>query len=93
MERTIPALQYFCDSSFPEASKEKSYRKEMHFTLRRGAISASCFYVIAWLLTVALMTRPFNTMSWAGYLASTAVRFPNLPLRRGGPTDTDCASI
>lgn len=34
MERTIPALQYFCDSSFPEASKEKSYRKEMHFTVR-----------------------------------------------------------
>lgn len=33
MERTIPALQYFCDSSFPEASKEKSYRKEMHFTV------------------------------------------------------------
>lgn len=95
MERTIPALQYFCDSSFPEASKEKSYRKEMHFTvsfsrrnfcraiasystfnfqLRRGAISASLFYVVAWLLTVALMARPFNAMTWAGYLGSTAVR-------------------
>lgn len=33
MERTIPALQYFCDFSFPAASKEKSYRKEMHFTV------------------------------------------------------------
>lgn len=73
MERTVPAFKYFCDSSFPEASKEKSYRKEMHFTLRRGAISASCFYVIAWILTVALMNRPYNAMSWAGYLASTGV--------------------
>ncbi|KAJ9114333.1 hypothetical protein QFC22_005785 [Naganishia vaughanmartiniae] len=76
VERTVPALRYFCDSSFPEASKEKSYRKEMHFTLRRGAISASCFYVVAWVLTAALMARPFNVMSWAGYLASTAVRRP-----------------
>lgn len=74
MERTVPAFKYFCDSSFPEASKERSYRKEMHFTLRRGAISASCFYVVAWILTTALMNRPFNVMSWAGYLASTAVR-------------------
>lgn len=75
VDRTIPAFKYFCDSSFPEASKEKSYRKEMHFTLRRGAISASCFYVIAWILTSALMARPFNTMSWAGYILSTGVRF------------------
>jgi hypothetical protein len=74
VDRTIPAFKYFCDSSFPEASKEKSYRKEMHFTLRRGAISASCFYVIAWILTSALMAKPFNTMSWAGYILSTGVR-------------------
>ncbi|KAJ9096383.1 hypothetical protein QFC21_005205 [Naganishia friedmannii] len=79
MERTVPAFKYFCDSSFPEASKEKSYRKEMHFTLRRGAISASSFYVIAWVLTVALMNRPFNVMSWAGYFASTAVFIFPLP--------------
>ncbi|KAJ9105873.1 hypothetical protein QFC20_004208 [Naganishia adeliensis] len=71
MERTIPALQYFCDSSFPEASKEKSYRKEMHFTLRRGAISAAAFFVVAWVLTVALTSRPFTTITWAGYLGAT----------------------
>ena len=40
-ERAWPAVAHFCDSKFPEPSKEKSYLKEVHFTLRRGAICAS----------------------------------------------------
>jgi hypothetical protein len=40
-ERMWPVAAHFCDSKFPEASKEKSYLKEVHFTLRRGALCAS----------------------------------------------------
>ena len=40
-ERAWPVVAHFCDSKFPEPSKEKSYLKEVHFTLRRGAICAS----------------------------------------------------
>lgn len=63
-----------------------SLYRDFDFQLRRGAISASCFYTIAWVLTVALMTQPFNTMSWAGYLAATGV-CPSPLQRRNTVTD------
>jgi hypothetical protein len=48
-ERAWPVVAHFCDSKFPEPSKEKSYLKEVHFTLRRGAICASlCEYTRLW---------------------------------------------
>ncbi len=41
IERCWPAIIYFCESSFPEAAKEKSYQKEFWFAWRPAAIIAS----------------------------------------------------
>lgn len=56
-ERTWPAVAHFCDSKFPEPSKERSFQKEVHFTLRRGAICASLCESPSNLCTIASQTH------------------------------------
>lgn len=80
VERSWPAVKHFCDSSFPEPRKEASYQKELFFTLRRGAIASSCFFVVAWLLTTILLPKPYKTIDITGYIAIAGLFIVPLPV-------------
>lgn len=75
VERVYPAAKYFLDAAYPEPSKERSYQKEINFTMRRGALATSLFYVILWALTAGLLPKPYASIDKFGYMLVAGVSY------------------
>ncbi|KAL7421501.1 hypothetical protein Q5752_003270 [Cryptotrichosporon argae] len=79
-ERVWPVVLHFVDSGYPEASKEKAYQKEAWFNQKMGALASACFFVISWVLTLALTPTPYTLWNDYAYIGIAGAATLPLPI-------------
>ncbi|CAE6516173.1 unnamed protein product [Rhizoctonia solani] len=65
--RILPFLWRFFNLSFHDPESESHYLKERYYTKKRLAFFTSLFFVLNWILAVALLPRPFMTIDHVFY--------------------------
>ncbi|CAE6370982.1 unnamed protein product [Rhizoctonia solani] len=65
--RILPFLWRFFNLSFHDPEAESHYLKERYYTKKRLAFFASLFFILNWILALALIPRPLQTIDHVFY--------------------------